>query len=73
MNKLRTYFFRLNATDFIVVIFALILIGLNIIYFERIDGWLRLVALDLVLILFVLTVAYLDEKHCPVFWTQLHY
>lgn len=73
MNKYRNYYENLNPTDFIVVVFALILTVLNLVFFQKIEDWLLHVVLNLAFILFVFILAYRDKYHSNLFWKQLHF
>ena len=52
---------NLAPVDVVSIVFMLFLIGLNLIFFGRVSGWLEIVAIDLVVIAIVLSLAYLAE------------
>ncbi len=61
MNKLKSFFFRLNTPDLIVILFYLILTILNIVFFQRITFWKTLAAANLLIITFVFFISEIDN------------
>ena len=73
MMKIKNYFFSLTPMDSLVLVFASFLSVMNIIFHDRVDGWYLFVILNIVVILFVITIANLDRYKSNIFWNQLHY
>lgn len=60
MKKLISRFY---AHDLVVVLFALFLIIVNLIFFEKIEHWVTLSFINLILVLFVILIIYLDDRY----------
>ncbi len=63
MNKIKYLLSNLLAHDLVVVLFAIILILINIVFCNRIENWLILSLINVLLIIFVLVITYLDTKY----------
>jgi len=73
MKKLQSIFLPLFASDFLVIIFATFLSILNLIFYNRVEYWDRLILFNIIVVIFVIIFAHLDKKFDHPFWTQLHY
>lgn len=61
MNKISNLFLKLNPTDLIVVSFYILLILINTIFYNKIEYWYFFIFLNLCVISFVFSIAYLDS------------
>lgn len=61
--NLKKYFFPLQPVDLVVIVFAVILIVLDIIFHSSIKHYLALISVNVVVIIFVLVVTNLDVRH----------
>ena len=73
MKKFKSLLYNLTATDLLVIIFYLFLSLLNIIYADRIDNWLIHIIGNILLIVFVFSIAYIDKYKSNFYWEQLHF
>ncbi len=72
MKKSKTFFLLLSPIDFIVIVFYSMLTVLNIIYFGRVPYAGYLIAANLLLFVFVFSIAYLDDKNHKGIWLHIH-
>ncbi len=61
--KLKKYFSALQPVDLVVVVFALLLIALDIIFHSRIEHYFELISINVFVIIFVLVVVNLDARY----------
>ncbi len=73
MARLRSLLLSFRAIDLLVVVFTIFLTILNIIFHERVEYWDNLVLANVLLILFVFILAYMNKNNGNIFWQQLHF
>lgn len=61
--NLKKYFSQLQPVDLVVIVFAAFLIAIDIIYHSSIEHYLVLITVNVIVIIFVLVVTNLDERH----------
>lgn len=61
MNKINNLFLKLNPTDLIVISFYILLILINTFFNTKIDYWYFFIFLNIGVIIFVFSIAYLDS------------
>lgn len=72
MKKVKELILDLNASDIIVICFALFLSSLNIIFHERIPTWQTNIIINVSFSALVVALAYLHKVSGKIFWQQLH-
>jgi len=72
MSKLRSFLFKLNPIDLIVIVFYIFLTILNLIFYERIPHSTRIVLSNFFLFFIVFLFAYKDTYPKVNTWTHLH-
>lgn len=70
---IKKLFQNLTPTDFLIFTYSVYLSVINIIFYDKVDEWLLIVAFNLFLIFFVFTVAYADKKKNNFIIMHLHY
>jgi membrane-associated phospholipid phosphatase len=74
MKLINSFLKHLKAFDLVVVIFFVLLILINIIYRDRIEEWDILVLMNIGIILFAFTIAFLENKYEKTkIWNVIHY
>lgn len=73
MYRIKSFLHNLKAFDLVVVIFYIFLILINLIFHSKVEGWLFFVFVNLGIILFGFSLAFLEEKHNNKFWRIVHY
>jgi len=73
MKKFLSEIKILNINDVAVISFYILLTVLNIIFYTRIEQWIICVLVNIGIIIFVITVAYLEKKSGKSFWKYIHY
>jgi len=69
MRKLISHF---TPVDVVSIVFMIFLIGLNLFFFGRVQAWLEIIAIDLVVIAAIFLLAYLAETKKTKLLTGLH-
>ena len=69
MRKLISHF---TPVDVVSIVFMIFLIGLNLIFFGRVQAWLEIIAIDLVVIAAIFLLAYLAETKKTKLLISLH-
>ncbi|MFA3783053.1 phosphatase PAP2 family protein [Melioribacteraceae bacterium 4301-Me] len=64
---------KLTPTDFLVIVFGIILSFINIIYSKQIPNWERHLLFNTLTILIVVLIAIKDNSKYSILWKQLHY
>ena len=62
MNKIKSLFFKINATDLVVIIFCAFLTLLNVAYCNKIETWYLNVLMNFAITAYIIFVSYFDEK-----------
>jgi membrane-associated phospholipid phosphatase len=73
MRKFKELLLELNASDLIVICFALFLSILNAIFCSKIPKWALDISINLIYICFIFSLAYLHKTTKSKFWEQFHY
>lgn len=73
MRKFKELLLELTASDLIVICFALFLSILNAIFCFKIPNWALDIAINLIYIGFIFSLAYLHKTTKSKFWEQSHY
>jgi membrane-associated phospholipid phosphatase len=68
----RKHITRLAPVDVVSIIFLLFLIGLNLIFFQRVAQWFEIVAVDCAIIVLIFTLAYWAETKKTRLFIGLH-
>ncbi len=63
----------ISPTDLVVIVFYIFLITVNLIFHSQINQWILLVSLNVLLILFVLFLAYKSEQTKSKIWENIHF
>ncbi len=69
---IRKHLSRLSPVDVVSIIFLLFLIGLNLIFFQRVTQWLEIVVVDCAAIAIIFTLAYWAETKKTRLFIGLH-
>jgi membrane-associated phospholipid phosphatase len=64
---------NLNITDLSTIFFFIFLSILNLIFYSKIESWIILIIINIGVITFVFTLAYLDKQKEKNIWKYLHY
>ena len=73
MNKIKSLLLNLRAVDLLVVGYSIFLMLINLIFHQKINEWASLILLNILVITFVIGIAYLDKEKPNIIWKQLHY
>lgn len=73
MNKLKSLIINLNATDLLVVVFTTIVSVLAIVFHSKVHYWSEIVLVNILLQLFIFSLAYFDEHRRNMFTHQLRF
>lgn len=73
MKKIKSLVINLNATDLLVVVFTSFLSTLAIIFSDRVIYWKEIIVINLLLQIFIFTLAYYDENKRSMFTHQLRF
>jgi hypothetical protein len=69
---LQKHLSRLSPVDVVSIVFLLFLIGLNLIFFQRVAQWFEIVAVDCAVIVLIFTLAYWAETKKTRLFIGLH-
>ncbi len=73
MKRFKDYFYKLSASDLVIIFFYLFLTLLNIIFHDKVKYWLEFLVYNSFLISFIFFLANKDKEKQSVLWEQLHY
>lgn len=73
MKKIKPFIINLNATDLLVVLFTTFLSVLAVIFNSKVIYWKEIVLINILLQIFIFTLAYFDEHKKNMFTHQLRF
>lgn len=73
MTILRTWFKPLNPTDYVVIVFYVFLSFLNLVFHQRVEYWIELIILNIIVIAGVFYIAASHAKQDTFWRRQIHY
>jgi membrane-associated phospholipid phosphatase len=73
MHKIKSFLHNLKAFDLVVVVFHVLLIFINIIFYYRVKQWQFFIFINIVIILFAFALAFFEERYGNRFWRIVHY
>jgi hypothetical protein len=73
MKKIKSLILNLNAADLLVVLFTTFLSVLAIIFYSKVIYWKEIVLINVLLQIFIFTLAYFDEHKRNMFTHQLRF
>lgn len=73
MNRIKSFIVNIKAYDLVTIIFFVLLTIINLVFHNVVELWFTLVLLNIGLILFVITMAYLEYKYKSKIIRIFHY
>ncbi len=73
MKNIRSYIYKLSASDLVIISFYLFLSVMNIIFHSKVEYWFEFLVYNTALIFSIFFIANKNDDSNSVFWEQLHY